>query len=126
MQKKIQCKLNEIDDFSQVDTLELAFKAMRPDRDVALQSMFFMKELSFYAKIVPAIEQFQEIAKMPENEKINAFVRHLSSRLSLNPDSRIADVDAILLLENAKSRNFVSRNISDKFDKEETFACLKV
>lgn len=109
-----------------MDTLELAFKAMRPDRDIALQSMFFMKELKFYAEIVPAIELFQEIAKMPENEKIDAFVRHLSSRLSLNPNSKTADADAILLLENAKSCNFVSRNISDKFDKEETFACLKV
>lgn len=109
-----------------METLELTFKAMRPDRDIALQSVCFMKELHFYTEIIPAIEQFQRIVEMPENEKIDAFVRYLSSRLSINPNGRTANADAILLVENAKALNFVSRNIPDKFDKDETLACLKV
>lgn len=112
--------------FSQVETLELTFKAMRLDRDIAPQAALFMKELNFYTEIIPAIEQFQEIVGMPENEKLDAFVRYLSARLSLNANSKIADADAILILENAMALNFTARNVSDKFDRDETLACLKV
>lgn len=99
---------------------------MRTDRDTAPQSQYFMKEIYFYSEIIPAIEQFQEIVNMPENEKIDAFVRYFGSRLSLHPDVKSADEDAILLLENVKSLNYVTPNMLDKFDKDEVFACLKV
>lgn len=99
---------------------------MRLDRDIAFQSDIFMKEIHFYSDIIPAIEQFQKIVNMPEMEKIDAFVRYFGSRLSLNPDIKNADADAIILLENAKSLNYVSSNIWNKFHKDETLACLKV
>lgn len=99
---------------------------MRPGGDIALQSMIFMKEMNFYSNIIPAIEQFQDIVKMPENEKIDAFIRYFGTRLSLNPDVKSADADVILLLENAKSLNYVSPNLWDRFDKDEVLACLKV
>ena len=63
---------------------------------------------------------------MPENEKINAFIQYYGSRLSLNPDVKNADADAILLLENVKSLNYTTRNLWDRFDTDEMLACLKV
>lgn len=94
--------------------------------DYALQSIHFMKEIHFYSEIIPAIERFQEIVNMPEHEKLDAFVRYFGSRLSLNPNVKRADEDAILLMENVKPLHYVSPNIWKKFDKDEVLACLKV
>lgn len=99
---------------------------MRPDQDIAVQSKTFMKEINFYSDIIPAIEQFQEIVKIPKSERIDAFIRYFGSRLSLQPDAKSADADVILLLENVKSLNYVSPNLWDRFDKDEAIACLKV
>lgn len=112
--------------FFKVETLQLAFKTMHPDRDIAGQSKIFMKEINFYSEIIPAIEQFQEIVKIPKSERIDAFIRYFGSRLSLNPDVKSADADVILLLENMKSLNYVSPNLWDRFDKDQAMACLKV
>lgn len=110
----------------QVETLQLVFKTMRSGAVSARKSVQFMNEVYFYSEIVQAIMQFQTIVNMPENEKIDAFVRYFGSRLSLDTDMKTADADAILLLENAKSLNFTSPNRWKLFDKDEIFACLKV
>ena len=99
---------------------------MLPDRNIAMQSRIFTHEINFYSEIIPAMEEFQEIVKMPENEKIDAFLQYFGSRMSLNPNAKEADADAILLFENAKSQNFVTPNLWDRIDKDEVLACLKV
>lgn len=99
---------------------------MRPDRDIGPQSCFFMNEIHFYSDIIPAIEQFQVIVNMPDNEKIDAFLRYFGSRMSLNPDIKSADADALMLMENGKSLNYASPEIWNKFDEDEALACLKV
>lgn len=124
-EEKIFWRLNE-ENFFKVETLELAFKTMRPDRDIAVQSMIFMKEIHFYSDIIPAIERYQEIVKVPESERIDAFIRYFGTRLSLNPDAKTADADVIFLLENVKSLKYVSPNLWDRFDKDEVLECLKV
>lgn len=45
----------------------------------------FVKEAHFYSDVVPAIELFEQIRNVPENERINAFIRCIGSRLSLDP-----------------------------------------
>lgn len=44
----------------------------------------FVKEAHFYSDIIPALEQFQEESKVPYADRIDAFIRCLGSRISLN------------------------------------------
>ena len=106
--------------------LQLAFKTMLPDKYIPTQSKLFTHEINFYSEIIPAMQKFQEMVKMPENEQIDVFLQYFGSRMSLNPHAKEADVDAILLLENAKSQNFATPNLWDRIDKDEALACLKV
>lgn len=99
---------------------------MRSNPPNARQLLQFMNELHFYSDIIQAIEQFQAIVHMPNEERIDAFARYFGSRLSLNADNKIADADAILLLENVKSSHFISPNRWNYFDRDEVLACLKV
>lgn len=123
---KMNVKLNKFFVCFQIKTLQIVLKTMRSNPVSARQSQQFMNELYFYSDIVQAIEQFQGLVNVPENEKIDAFVRYFGSRLSLNPHNKFADADAILLLESANLQNFSSPNRWIYFDRDEVLACLKV
>lgn len=45
----------------------------------------FVKEVRFYSDIIPAVEQFEQAANVPENERVDAFIPCLGSRFSLDP-----------------------------------------
>lgn len=90
------------------------------------QSTQFMNEVHFYSEIVPAIKQFEAAADVPENERIDAFVQYFGSRLSLDPNAKNADADAIMILENVKSLNYFSPNRWIRLEKDEVLAFLKV
>lgn len=47
----------------------------------------FLKEAQFYTHIIPALELFERQANVPDNEKIDAFIRCFGCRLSLNPSN---------------------------------------
>lgn len=85
-----------------------------------------MNEVNFYSDIIPAIKQFEAAANVPENERIDAFVQYFGFRLSLDPNAKSADADAIMLLENVKSLNYFSPNRWVRLDKDEVLAFLKV
>lgn len=48
-------------------------------------ALSFAKETHFYSDIIPAIEQFEQSANVPENERIDAFIPYIGSRFSLDP-----------------------------------------
>lgn len=75
--------MNEIVQF-QIETLHLVCKTMNSGLVSSKQSIQFSNEMHFYADILPAIQQFEQSKNIPENERIDAFVRYFGSRLSLN------------------------------------------
>lgn len=116
-----------------------------------LESHFaFGKEASFYSHIIPAIDLFERDAKIPVNEKIDIFIRCFGSRLSLDPskfqlfdwyfsrvekirikfdeisDAKEADDDAIVMLENIKTLNYVNVDRFIGLNTDETLAVVKV
>lgn len=112
-------------------------------------ALTFVKEINFYSNIIPAIKHVEEIANAPQNERIDAFIHHFGSRISLDPsnvqnwianpwpidmrwmflflsDANLADADAILLLENVKIANYNNIDRFVGFDVDETLAVIKV
>lgn len=70
--------------YLQVETLRMVFKATLSGSISARKLKQFEKEVHFYSNIIPAVNQFQEAANIPEAERIDAFAQHFCSRLSLN------------------------------------------
>ncbi|XP_031638778.1 uncharacterized protein LOC116350921 [Contarinia nasturtii] len=85
----------------------------------------FVNEVRFYTDIIPALEQFEEIANVPLKERLDAFIPCLGSRFSLKPNAEFADSDAILMLENIKVQNFTNVNRRIGLNTNETLATLK-
>nr|CAI5854407.1 unnamed protein product [Callosobruchus analis] len=61
----------------------------------------YKKEVAFYMKMVPALQEFQR--EMGVKNVINCFARCYGARISLNRDSDTVDEDAALILENLHS-----------------------
>ncbi|XP_031617493.1 uncharacterized protein LOC116337236 [Contarinia nasturtii] len=85
----------------------------------------FVKEVHFYSEIIPALEQFEEIANVPREERLDAFQRK-NIHISNFKDAEYADSDAILLLENVKFKSFINGDKRIGFNTNETLATLKV
>lgn len=108
----------------------------------------FVKETRFYSDIIPALETFERERNVPETERLDAFIRCVGFRISLDPSKflffhfanyssmrkknhisdvkNVADEDAVLLLENIKYQNYINESRYIGFDKETTLAVLKV
>lgn len=54
----------------------------------------FLKEAHFYSDVIPAIEQFERDANVPEAERVNAFIRFFGCRLSLDT-SKCMKIDSL-------------------------------
>lgn len=83
--------------FLQVETLQLVFKTTLSGSISARKLKQFWKEVHFYLDIIPAVQQFEEVANIPETERIDAFARHFGSRLSIDPGK--VDVSTIQICE---------------------------
>lgn len=70
--------------FLQIETVQLVIKKMLPGPVTIDNANQFSKEVHFYADIIPALEQSEKAANIPESERIDAFPRYFCSRLSLN------------------------------------------
>lgn len=72
--------------YLQSNTLHLVTKTAVTNAyliDIFQPSLTFVKEVHFYSDIIPAIESFEEIADVPENERIDTFIQCFGSRISL-------------------------------------------
>lgn len=45
----------------------------------------FVKEVRFYSDIIPAVEQFEQASNVPQDERLDAFIKCLGWRISLDP-----------------------------------------
>lgn len=61
-------------------------------------SVSFVKEAHFYSDVIPAMTHFEESLNVPEEERINAFIRCLGSRLSLNPSKYLEMTFSVTLM----------------------------
>lgn len=59
----------------------------------------FKNEIGFYADIVPALQEFQREHGVAPTE---SFPEMYGARINLDPQSKVVDLNAILLLENLK------------------------
>lgn len=48
-------------------------------------SLSFVKEARFYSDIIPALQQFEKLADVPEEERLDVFIEYVGSRISLDP-----------------------------------------
>lgn len=122
-----------------------------PVKEDALKKLFqpsltCAKENAFYTDIIPTLFQLQRDCKMSENDFIDVYVHCYGAQLSLDSgtcettfdnfnflqvfllhsDAKLADDNAILVLENLKSRGFTYDSQKDGFDKSETEVILEV
>lgn len=77
----------------QTETLHLVSKSSvtNPYLIEVFQPAFtFVKETHFYSDIIPALEHFQRVSNVPETDRIDAFIRCLGSRISLDPSEYIS------------------------------------
>lgn len=76
----------------QIETLHLVSKT--PVSNSYLVKLFqpaftFVKEVRFYTDIMDAIEEFQTHFKVPDEQKMDALIRCLGSRISLDSSKMI-------------------------------------
>ncbi|XP_055296714.1 uncharacterized protein LOC129565642 [Sitodiplosis mosellana] len=96
------------------------------NRSTLLQPKWcLMKEIRFYSIVIPAIEEFERLANVPEAKRLDAFIPCIASRISLNIVAENEDSDAVLLLQNMKFQNYFTRDKHIGFDTQETFVILK-
>lgn len=85
----------------------------------------FQKEVKFYLELVPALYQFQLEYKKPEHEIMDIFPKCLGARLNLNKSLDVVDENAVLILENLKTKGYKTGDRMVGFDLEEAEYTLK-
>ncbi|XP_055321212.1 uncharacterized protein LOC129577737 [Sitodiplosis mosellana] len=126
--RTIDLNVIENSNSNEKETMQLVVKTSVLDpywAAVFKPELSFVKEVHFYANIIPAIQQFEQCTNVPEAERLNVFIQCLGSRISLNSNAKEADRDAVLLLENLKHDHFVNVNRYIRFDTQETIVVLK-
>lgn len=116
-------------DDEELKKLELVAKM--PPETAAFFQMFqvpltCIKENETYLQIVPTLINFQKEAQIPESDLIDVFPNFYGARISLDPEAKIADMGALLILENLKIKGFEVGDRLTGFDEDTTLLVLKV
>ncbi|ENN74586.1 hypothetical protein HUJ04_004707 [Dendroctonus ponderosae] len=97
-----------------------------PSSEVQLEifntQVTFKNEIGFYADIVPAMQEFQREHGVAPTEY---FPEMYGARISLDPQSKAVDLNAILLLENLKVKGFFTVDKYKGFDVDSTKTVLR-
>lgn len=109
--------------------LELVAKI--PPETAAFFQMFqvpltCIKENETYFQIIPTLINLQREANVPESDLINVFPNFFGARISLDPEAKIADMGALLILENLKMKGFEVGDRLIGFDEDTSLLVLKV
>lgn len=78
--------------YFQSETLHLVSKAMITNPylvEMFQPTITFIKEANFYSIIIPALDHFQQVSNVPETKRIDAFIRYVGSRFSLDPSNNV-------------------------------------
>lgn len=57
-------------------------------KEIFQPELTFVKENRFYSEIIPAIKRFENDLNLPREERIDAFIRCIGSRISLKPGNK--------------------------------------
>lgn len=49
----------------------------------------FVKEIRFYSDIIPAVQEFEILSNVPSEKRLDAFITHIGSRISLKSGMKI-------------------------------------
>lgn len=85
-----------------------------------------IKENETYLQIASTLINLQKEANVPESDLINVFPDFFGARISLDPKAKIADMGALLILENLKMKGFEVGDRLTGFDEDTTLLVLKV
>ncbi|KAH8413074.1 hypothetical protein KR009_007804 [Drosophila setifemur] len=112
------------------DLFEEQLVAKVPPRDPKFWQFFqpertCLTENAVYKNLAPALEALQDEAGIPKGSQFKGFPRYFGSRISLDPKSSRVDHDAVLVLENLRSSNFVSGQRLKPFDLPHTQMALQ-
>lgn len=110
-------------------TLEMVAKM--PPETTIFYDMFqipltSVKENGTYGEIAATLLKHQKEANVPEADLIDVFPKCYGSRISLDPNAKLADSGSLLLLENLRFSGFTVGERDVGFDEETTFLILKV
>ncbi|XP_031618118.1 uncharacterized protein LOC116337579 [Contarinia nasturtii] len=113
---------------NEVKMIRLAVKF--PVTDGLLTSIFqptitCVKENSFYMEIVPALFQFQRECGITDDNLIDIFIQCLGARFSLDTHHKIADKNALLVLENIKYKGYRIGDRTNGFNKYDAEVMLE-
>uniref|UniRef100_A0A6P4EMM4 Uncharacterized protein LOC108044747 n=1 Tax=Drosophila rhopaloa TaxID=1041015 RepID=A0A6P4EMM4_DRORH len=84
-----------------------------------------LTENAVYKILAPALALLQDEAGIPAESQFKAFPRYYGSRESLDPSSSKVDQNAVLVLENLRSRGFVPGQRLQPFDLPHTLFALR-
>lgn len=85
----------------------------------------FIKESSMYTIVAPLLLAFQRQRGFPEDEILDAFVKCIASRKSLDPSKDNVDDGALLVLENLNFSGFKTGDRIQGFDLEHSELILR-
>lgn len=110
-------------------TLEIIAKM--PPETTVFYEMFqipltAVKENGTYGLIASTLLEYQKEMNVPEADLIDVFPICYGSRISLDPNAKLADSGALLLLENLRFSGFTVGKRDVGFDEETTLLILKV
>lgn len=110
---------------------ELLLVAKKPPKNEQLLAIFqtsrtFIKENCTYTEIVPCVRAFEAEVGLCESKWLDVFCECFGARISLSPNSRFVDEDALLLLRNLKPLNFRTGDRLAGFDSEHSKLILTV
>ncbi|GJQ80316.1 hypothetical protein Trydic_g12199 [Trypoxylus dichotomus] len=83
----------------------------------------FKKEIAIYTTIVPTLNDFAKEKGI--DNLMNFFAKPIAARISLDPESKEVDKDAVILLENLKVQGYDTGDRFVGFDEETTKYLLR-
>lgn len=109
----------------------LELVAKMPPETAALFQMFqipltCIKENETYFQIASTLKNLQMESNVPECDLISVFPIFFGARISLDPEAKVADMGALLILENLKMKGFEVGNRLIGFNVDTSLLVLKV
>ncbi|XP_018321103.1 uncharacterized protein LOC108734168 [Agrilus planipennis] len=92
-------------------------------REIFNVNVSFRKEVAMYTDVIQEIKSF--LKETGCERDIPYIAEYYGSRISLNPNAAEVDFDAVLILENLKTKGYVTLNRFNGFDLDTTKIILK-
>lgn len=84
-----------------------------------------LTENAVYRTLAPEISLLQTEAKIPKDKQFDGFALYYGSRISITPDAKVVDRDAVLVLDDLGESNYKVGNRMEPFDLPHTKLALR-